>query len=66
VASQQHEFHGNPLPFEDWKIAFRNDCKRGDKLQAFNAMEDSVLELLWREGLAPTVDALVASVAQTK
>jgi hypothetical protein len=47
------------IEFRVWKQSLQNDCKKLDKLRAFEALPESVLELLWESGLEPTVKALV-------
>jgi hypothetical protein len=64
MAQERRESVANPLPFEAWKLAFRQDCAQQGKLTSFNAMGDSVLQLLWRQGLHPSVNAIVADAAQ--
>lgn len=49
----------NRLAFATWKLHLRRDCELTDKLPAFNAMGDSVLQFLWERGLDPTVKAIV-------
>jgi len=52
------------LPFEVWKALLRQDCELSDNLLAFEALGDSVLQLLWQTGLKPTVRALIDAGAE--
>lgn len=45
--------------FEDWKLQLRKDCEIKDKIIAFDAIGESVLTLLWRSGVAPSVSAII-------
>lgn len=47
------------ITFEVWKLLLRKDCEMQDKLFAFQALGDSVLEIFWQNGLKPTVEALL-------
>ena len=47
------------VTFEVWKLLLRKDCEMQDKLLAFQALGDSVLEIFWRSGLKPTIEALL-------
>ena len=49
------------LTYEAWKAQFRKDCESGDKLLAFDSLGEYTLQLLWSDGLAPTVRAVVGS-----
>lgn len=49
------------LPFEVWKSLLQKDCEVHNKLMAFQAFGDSVLEILWQSGLHPSVKALLDS-----
>jgi hypothetical protein len=45
--------------FKAWKRRLQEDCARQEKLDAFNALGDFVLEMFWKLGLEPTVQAIV-------
>jgi hypothetical protein len=45
--------------FETWKSELRENCKKDDKLSAFNSLGDFVLLLLFERGVEPTPDAIV-------
>lgn len=47
------------LTYEMWKIQLRKDCEIEDKLLAFDSLGEYTLKLLWKNGLAPTVRAIV-------
>ena len=49
------------LSFADWKELLRKDCEMRDKMVAFEALGDSVLQMFWESGLEPSVRALLAS-----
>jgi hypothetical protein len=49
------------INFKVRKLMLRRDCEARQKLQAFEALSDSVLKLLWESGLDPTVQALIES-----
>ena len=51
-------------PFENWKSLLRKDCELQDKRLAFQALGDSVLEILWEMGLSPTVQALTEGTSE--
>lgn len=49
----------NPsLSFEIWKMHLRQDCVEKGKLPAFDALGDSVLRMLWEQGVDPSVRAI--------
>ena len=50
------------LTYEVWKIQFRKDCEIEGKLLAFDSLGEYTLKLLWGNGLAPTVRAIVGSI----
>jgi hypothetical protein len=54
------------LAFEIWKIELRDDCETAGKLSAFNAFDDSALELLFQKGLAPTHEAIANDGGNTE
>lgn len=47
------------VPFTLWKTRFRFDCELHGKLLAFDAMGDSILQLLWEVGLEPSVEGVI-------
>ena len=47
------------LTFQKWKKLLRKDCIARDKLPAFNTLDEIVLNILYENGIEPTVDALV-------
>jgi hypothetical protein len=47
------------IPFEVWRSHLRKDCESQDKLLAFQALGDSVLQIFWQRGIEPTVKALL-------
>ena len=46
------------LTFRDWMAALRADCQRKDKLIVFEALGQTVLELLWECGAEPTTEGI--------
>lgn len=52
------------IPFEAWRLQLRKDCELQDKLVAFQALGDCVLEILWRRGLEPSVKGLLDGAAE--
>jgi hypothetical protein len=48
-----------PLTFEAWKVLLRNDCIALEKLQAFDAVGDIILKILYENGDDPTVESVV-------
>jgi len=50
------------LTYEVWKIQFHKDCEIEGKLPAFDSLGEYALKLLWGNGLAPTVRAVVGSI----
>ena len=52
------------VAFDVWKQRFRHDCQRCDKLYAFDAFGDPVLQLLWESGLEPSVRAIVEDIPE--
>ena len=47
------------ISFEVWRLQLRKDCEAQDRLLAFQALGDSVLEILWRRGVEPSVKGLL-------
>ncbi|HEY1660050.1 MAG TPA: hypothetical protein VGG14_16980 [Candidatus Sulfotelmatobacter sp.] len=47
------------LSFEAWKDYLCSDCVRNEKLAAYNCLGDFILKLLYDNGIAPTVDAIL-------
>ena len=47
------------MTFSIWKAAFREDCQREHKLQAFDAMGDSAMMLFYERGVEPTVQGFL-------
>jgi len=47
------------LPFEFWKVCLRKDCQDHHQLREFDSLDESVLRLLWQQGLKPSVQAIV-------
>ena len=52
---------GRPTTFEAWKTLLRNDCIALNKLRAFEGLGDSVLKILYENGLDPTVQCIVTN-----
>lgn len=50
--------------FNAWKLILRLDCARRDKTEAFDALTDPVLKLLWESGIDPTVQAIIECAAR--
>lgn len=50
------------LTYEAWKLQLRKDCENEDKLLAFHNLGEYALKLLWKSGLAPTVQAIVGTM----
>jgi hypothetical protein len=50
--------------FESWKLRLQKDCEREDKSLAFDALGDTVLRLLWEQGLGPSVSGILESTSQ--
>lgn len=53
-----------PLTFETWKTQLRSDCEVQDKLLAFEALGDYVLQLLWQRGCDPSVRAIIDGTSE--
>lgn len=47
------------ITFDSWKTQLRKDCELQDKLIAFDALGESVLRLLWAQGLDPSVKSII-------
>ena len=45
--------------FPAWKLKFREDCDLYGKRATFDVMGDFVMRLLWKNGVDPTVRAVV-------
>lgn len=54
-----------PLAYDDWKIQLRQDCEVHGKLLAFEAIGEYTLQLLWEEGINPTVEAIIGNAAES-
>jgi len=52
------------LAFSAWKLLLRNDCEARGKLVAFESLGDYALQLLWEEGIDPSVEAIVRGLQQ--
>lgn len=52
------------LTFEVWRVQFRKDCETEDKLLAFDSLGELTLKMLWENGPAPTVRAIVGSMGK--
>jgi hypothetical protein len=52
------------ISFDAWKLLLRKDCELEERLIAFDALGDTVLQLLWERGLNPTVQAIVDGAPQ--
>ena len=48
-----------PLTYDVWKLYLRKDCELQGKLLAFDGIGVYALRLLWEDGIAPTVAAIV-------
>jgi len=44
-----------------WKLQLRKDCDLRDRLNAFEAMGDYVLSLLWECGIDPSIDGILGT-----
>jgi hypothetical protein len=64
--SQQENVMSSPtkLGFDVWKRCLQDDCARQGKSDAFNALGDFVLDMFWKGGLEPTVQAIVDDEAK--
>jgi hypothetical protein len=51
---------GDRLPFEQWRDNFLADAKVRGLLHNAEQLDDFTLSLFWRQGVAPTVRALLA------
>lgn len=49
------------LTYKVWKVQLRKDCER-KKLLDFDSLEEHTLKLLWKNGFAPTVQAIVENI----
>lgn len=49
------------LTFDVWRAQLLQDCERLDKLSNFAQLGDEVLRLLWNDGVAPSVQSIIAS-----
>jgi hypothetical protein len=49
--------------FDKWMLALREDCARNNKLLVLDNKGDYILESLWREGVEPTVEGMLAQAA---
>lgn len=58
MPSRTSESPSTSLSFEAWKSQLRKDCELNDKVDAFNALGDYVLKLLWEQCAEPTCDAI--------
>jgi hypothetical protein len=47
------------LAYHKWKQLLRKDCIARNKLRAFNTLDEIVLNILYENGIEPTVDALI-------
>lgn len=47
------------ITFESWKSQLRKDCELEGKIIAFDALGNSVLRLLWEQGLEPSVKGIL-------
>ena len=47
------------LPFEVWKGYLHTDCDDHHKLRELDVLGESVLRLLWEQGVQPSVQAIV-------
>lgn len=64
MASDGKEPSKPTMRFEEWKSLLRKDCELQGKTSAFNALGDYVLEMLWKIGLSPTVEALAEGTSE--
>jgi hypothetical protein len=53
-----------PISFEAWKLQLRKDCELQDKLLAFQALGDYVLQVLWERGCDPSVQAIIDGTSE--
>ena len=51
--------NNSKLDFASWKQMLRNDCMVHAKEREFDALGEFVLEILYENGLDPSVDAIV-------
>lgn len=51
------------LTYEAWKLQLRKNCEIEDKLLAFHSLGEYTLKVLWETGLAPTVQAIIGTIA---
>jgi len=49
------------LDFQTWKKRLRNDCIAVNKGSEFDGFGESVLKILYENGLDPTVEAIIKS-----
>jgi hypothetical protein len=54
------------LPFDTWKLLLHKDCEMLGKLDNFTALGDSVLAMLWKRGVAPSVQAIIDAALQAE
>jgi hypothetical protein len=54
-----------PMSFDAWKLLLRKDCELRDRLIAFDALGDTVLQLLWERGFDSCIQAIVDGAPQT-
>ena len=52
------------ISFESWKLELRKDCEREDRIMAFNLLGDSVLRILFEQGLDPSIKGIVDGTPQ--
>ena len=52
------------IAFSAWKLLLRKDCESQGKLVAFESLGDYALQLLWEEGIDPSVEAIVRGLQQ--
>jgi len=50
--------YGPTLTFRDWMAALRADCQGKDKRIVFEAIGQTVLELLWECGAEPSTQGI--------
>ena len=50
--------YGPTLSLRDWMVTLREDCQRNDKLIVFEALGQTVLELLWECGAEPSTEGI--------
>ena len=51
----------DPRSFEIWKQTLWKDCAKQDRLQAFSCLGDYVLQLLYEDGVEPSVEAIAGN-----